>query len=80
MIISLILFKEVPNWNFYVALGIMLVGSIIIVIDTLERVRIHVHTDTITHTHDGSTHTHIIEDAHNHSEKELLGEIGHKSI
>ena len=37
VILSFIIFREVPMWNFYVALGIMIIGSIIIVIDTLEK-------------------------------------------
>lgn len=93
VVLSLILFKEVPTWNFYIALGIMIIGSIIIVIDTLEKVHKHMHIHKLTHTHDGSTHTHIIEHnhkhahikdedehMHHHSEKELLKELKHKPI
>jgi drug/metabolite transporter (DMT)-like permease len=68
VILSLIILKEKPNWNFYVALAIMLAGTIFIVIDTLERrhTHMHMHIHIITHTHDGTTHTHIIEHSHPH--------------
>jgi len=65
--LSLILFNDVLAWNFYVALGIMAVGTILIIIDTLERRHSHLHTHIVTHTHDGTTHTHIIEHEHTHS-------------
>lgn len=37
VLLSFIIFKEIPNWNFYVALGIMILGTIIIIIDTLKQ-------------------------------------------
>lgn len=67
VILSLIILKEMPNWNFYVALAIMLTGTIFIVIDTLERRHTHMHIHVITHTHDGTTHTHIIKHSHPHN-------------
>jgi len=67
VVLSLLVFKELPNWNFYVALAIMVIGTVLIVIDTLEKRHAHMHTHIITHTHDGSTHTHIIEHSHSHS-------------
>ncbi len=36
VILSFFIFRELPNWNFYVALGIMILGTIIIIIDTLK--------------------------------------------
>ena len=67
VILSLIIFKEIPTWNFYIALAIMLAGAVLIIIDTLERRHTHVHTYVITHTHDGTTHTHVIEHSHPHN-------------
>lgn len=67
VILSLIIFKEIPTWNFYIALAIMLAGAVLIIIDTLERRHTHVHTHVITHTHDGTTHTHVIEHSHPHN-------------
>lgn len=67
VILSLIILKEVPNWNFYVALAIMIAGTVLIIIDTMERRHTHMHVHVITHTHDGTTHTHIIEHFHPHN-------------
>ena len=66
-VLSLIIFKDTLVWNFYVALGIMLIGTAFIIIDTIERQHTHLHTHVITHTHDGTTHTHVIEHEHKHS-------------
>lgn len=91
VIISLIIFRDKPSWNFYLSLGIMVIGTILIIIDTLERKHAHSHIHYLTHTHDGTTHTHIIEHthehihvidedkhSHHHSEQELLNSIDHK--
>ena len=76
VVLSLIIFQEVPTWNFYLALGIMVLGSIIIVIDTIEKIHRHKHIHYVTHTHDGSTHTHVIE--HEHKHVHISGEDRHK--
>ncbi len=86
-IISLIALKEPLSGTYLPALGIMAVGSAIVVVDTLIMRHRHIHTHTITHTHDGSTHTHVIEHEHehnhvttegvhhhHHTEEELLGQ------
>lgn len=67
VILSFIIFKEIPKWNFYIALVIMIASAILIIIDTLEKRHTHMHTHAITHTHDGTTHTHIIEHSHPHT-------------
>ncbi|MBO4252154.1 MAG: EamA family transporter [Clostridia bacterium] len=36
-ILSLIIFNDTLAWNFYVALGIMAIGTVFIIIDTIER-------------------------------------------
>lgn len=51
----------------YLGLGIMIIGTIIVVIDTLAKKHTHLHTHMITHTHNGSTHTHTIEHEHEHN-------------
>ena len=91
VVIAFIIFIDYPQWNFYCALAIMIIATIIIIIDTLEKVHKHLHIHTITHTHDGSTHTHVIEHDHthahytdneehnhHHNEEELLKEINHE--
>ena len=65
--LSFIIFEEKLTWPYFVGLGIMIIGTIIVVIDTLAIKHNHNHTHVITHTHDGSTHTHTIEHEHEHS-------------
>ncbi len=65
--LSFIIFKEKLKWSYFVGLGIMIIGTIIVVIDTLAKKHNHKHKHVITHTHDGSTHTHIIEHEHDHN-------------
>jgi drug/metabolite transporter (DMT)-like permease len=36
-ILSFVIFDEVPNWAYYVGLGIMILGTVVVVIDTLTQ-------------------------------------------
>lgn len=65
--LSFIIFEEKLTWSYFIGLGIMIIGTIIVVIDTLAIKHNHNHTHIITHTHNGSTHTHTIEHEHEHS-------------
>lgn len=65
--LSFIIFKEKLTWSYFLGLGIMIIGTIIVVIDTLAKKHNHMHKHVITHTHDGSTHAHIIEHEHDHN-------------
>ena len=65
--LSFIIFKEKLTWSYFTGLAIMIIGTIIVVIDTLAKKHNHMHKHVITHTHDGSTHTHIIEHEHDHN-------------
>ena len=65
--LSLIIFQETPTWAYFLGLAIMILGTGIVVIDTLAKTHKHTHKHTITHTHDGSCHTHTIEHEHEHS-------------
>lgn len=65
--LSFIIFKEKLTGSYFIGLGIMIIGTIIVVIDTLAKKHSHLHTHVITHTHDGSTHTHTIEHEHEHN-------------
>jgi len=76
VILSFIIYQELPMWNFYVALGFMVVGTIFIVMDTLEVNHEHEHEHIITHCHDGETHTHIIR--HSHAHKHHITEGKHR--
>lgn len=65
--LSFVLLKEILTVNYVIALVIMIVGSFIVVVDTIVINHVHVHTHTFVHTHDGSTHSHTIEHSHEHS-------------
>lgn len=74
--LSFLIFKETPNWAYFVGLGIMILGTAIVVIDTLAKKHNHTHRHVCTHTHDGSTHSHVIEHSHGHSH--YLSESNHQ--
>ncbi|MBR2825004.1 MAG: DMT family transporter [Solobacterium sp.] len=64
--LSFLLLKEQLSWIYLIALGIMIIGSILVVVDTLVTQHEHIHTHTFIHTHDGSTHAHTISHSHKH--------------
>lgn len=66
-LLSFLLLNEQLTWTYFVGLAIMILGTVIVVIDTLAKKHSHIHTHLITHTHDGSTHTHTIEHTHEHN-------------
>ena len=65
--LSFIIFDETLSWSYFSGLVIMIIGTVIVVIDTLSIKHSHVHKHEIVHTHDGVTHTHIIEHDHEHT-------------
>ena len=52
---------------YFIGLIFMIIGSVIVVYDTMLKNHIHNHIHTIVHTHNGSTHKHIIKHEHTHS-------------
>lgn len=74
--LSFVIFKEKPTWAYFIGLAIMILGTIIVVVDTLAKKHNHIHKHTVTHTHDGSTHTHTIE--HEHSHNHYLSDYKHQ--
>lgn len=58
---------ESLTWSYFVALVIMIAGSVFVVFDTLAKQHAHGHYHTIRHTHDGVTHVHVINHEHEHS-------------
>ncbi len=52
---------------YFIGLIFMIIGSVIVVYDTMLKNHIHYHIHTIVHTHNGSTHKHIIKHEHTHS-------------
>ena len=65
--LSFAIFKEKLTWAYVLGLAIMILGTIIVVVDTLAKKHNHTHKHIVTHTHDGSTHSHTIEHEHSHS-------------
>ncbi len=74
---SAVFLKERFSMMFIVALVIMIIGTVLIVRDTLIHSHKHAHTHLITHTHDGSTHTHAIKHLHDHAHVISEGKHGH---
>ena len=52
---------------YFIGLIFMIIGSVIVVYDTMLKNHIHYHIHTIVHTHNGSTHKHIIKHEHTYS-------------
>lgn len=65
--LSFLVFNEQLTWSYFLGLSIMIIGTIIVVIDTLAKKHTHLHKHVITHTHDGTTHTHEIVHEHEHN-------------
>lgn len=65
-LLSFLFLKEKLTWMYLAALAVMILGTLLVVTDTLIRNHAHVHTHTFTHTHDGSTHTHTVTHYHAH--------------
>lgn len=65
--LSFVIFKERPTLTYFLGLAIMILGTVIVVIDTLAKKHSHTHKHTVTHRHNGRTHSHMIEHEHLHS-------------
>lgn len=74
--LSFIIFNDQLSLTYFIGLAIMILGTAIVVLDTLEKKHEHTHTHKVTHTHDGTTHTHIVEHSHVHSH--YLSESKHR--
>jgi len=76
---------------YFIGLIFMIIGSAVVVYDTMVKRHSHSHSHIIVHTHDGKTHTHIIthehehshfisEKKHNHKHKDYINSKEHKLI
>jgi thiol:disulfide interchange protein len=74
-LLSFVILRESINEYYLLALFIMLVGSALVVVDTMVMNHSHLHTHTFVHTHDGSTHSHVIE--HTHTHKHIISNNRH---
>lgn len=66
--LSFVIFREELSKNYLIALIIMIMGTIVVIMDTVIINHSHMHKHVIIHTHDGTTHEHVIvhEHPHNH--------------
>lgn len=65
--LSFVFLREQLSWIYLLALAVMIVGTVLVVKDTLIRHHAHKHQHTFTHTHDGTTHTHTVVHSHEHN-------------
>ena len=67
IVFGVVILSETPKLNFYIALALMIVATVIMVYDsfTLEHKHAHMHTHTHEHRHGDLVHTH--EHTHEHS-------------
>lgn len=80
-ILSFLILREGLSRNYLLAFIIMIIGTILLALDTLLVKHKHLHTHTIIHTHDGNTHEHTIVHKHNHHHLlNINNEHNHKYI
>lgn len=65
--LSFLILNERPTQTYYIGLCIMLLGTAIVVVDTLTKKHSHMHKHIVTHTHDGLTHSHTTRNKHDHN-------------
>lgn len=76
--LSFVLLHEALTISYAMALLVMILGTVLVAIDTLAHSHVHKHIHTITHTHDGSKHTHTITHSHGHNHYISDNKHGHK--
>ena len=77
-LLSFVLLKESLSWMYLVALGVMVAGAVLVVVDTLVRHHTHPHQHTFTHFHGGYVHTHTITHTHGHDHFGADGTHSHR--
>lgn len=75
-LLAFVFLSESLSWMYVIALIVMVIGSALVVVDTLIRQHDHEHQHAFTHTHGGSTHTHTVR--HSHVHKHHLTEEKHR--
>lgn len=66
-LLSFLIFNEPPTGAYFIGLAIMILGTVIVITDTLAKTHSHTHTHRITHSHTGTSHSHTIEHSHEHN-------------
>ena len=72
MLLSFILFPEVPGWTFAIALLLMVIGALFLVNE--QHKHFHIHAQTVhehAHSHDDGHHNHIHEDGYTGSHSHI---------
>lgn len=77
-LLSVIILHETVGIQYFIGLGLMILGSILVTIDTLLLKHNHMHTHVIIHTHNGLRHSHEITHCHEHNH--YLNEEKHSHI
>lgn len=75
--LSFVFLKEYSTEMYLMALTIMIVGTALVVADTLIMQHSHIHQHTFTHTHNGSIHTHTVTHSHEHNHYRINGKHDH---
>ena len=78
ILLSFVLLKEGLSWMYLAALGVMVAGAALVVVDTLVRHHTHPHQHTFTHFHGGYVHTHTITHIHGHDHFGADGTHSHR--
>lgn len=65
-LLSFLILREDLSKTYFLALAVMLIGTVFVILDTLLIKHKHLHIHTVIHTHDGNTHEHTIVHEHNH--------------
>lgn len=74
--LSFVLLSEPLSNTYFVALIIMILGTLVIIYDTLLVEHEYEHTHIFSHIHDGIEHQHVITHSHNHHH--LFGDEQHQ--
>lgn len=78
VLLSFMLLHEALTTSYVIALLVMIVGTVLVVYDTLSHSHVHEHTHIITHKHGGLKHTHTITHTHEHNHYISNNKHGHK--
>ena len=77
-LLSFVLLREGLSWMYLAALGVMVAGAALVVVDTLVRHHTHPHQHTFTHCHGGDVHTHTVTHTHGHDHFMADGTHSHR--
>ncbi len=75
--LSFVFLHENLTETYLAALVVMIIGTALVVADTLIRDHAHEHMHILTHVHGGCVHSHVIMHSHKHSHFSENGKHGH---